>query len=95
MLATLLLTSSILLTGGTDFHGGPGGPATGNTRYFTNPRVGLSSQEEVLQMWGKPATEKVEKDHAICTWPRGKKTVILTFNTQLDVLVNWEVVKNK
>ena len=92
MLPTLLSMSLVLLLGGS-FHDGPG-PASTNTEWFTAPRVGLSSREEVTRMWGKPASEKVEKGKAICSWPRGRKTVILTFSLKLDLLVDRKVVKS-
>ena len=94
MLPTLLLTSSILVAGMMGGHAGGVGPINGNTEYFTSPRVGASTREEVVRMWGQPATEKVEKDQIICTWPRGRKTVILTFSTRLGCLVDRKVVKS-
>jgi hypothetical protein len=45
-------------------------------------------------MWGRPASERVEKDQVICVWPRGRKNVILTFSTRLDYLVDRKVVKS-
>jgi len=95
MLPTLLLTSSILITGGSGFHGcGGAGPISSNTEWLTSPRVGLSSREDVIRMWGRPASERVEKDQVICVWPRGRKNVILTFSTRLDYLVDRKVVKS-
>ncbi len=93
MLTILWVTSSILVTGMQRFPGGGPGPASSNADSFTAPRVNLSTREQVDHMWGKPASERVEKDHAICAWPRGGKTVILTFNTRLDLLVDMKVVK--
>ena len=93
MLPTLFSASLVLLAGGSGFHDGPG-PASTNTEWFTAPRVGLSSRADVLRMWGKPASERVEKDLAICTWLRGRKTVILTFSIKLDLLVDRKVVKS-
>jgi len=94
MLPTLLLASSILVTGGILIRGGGPGPISSNTDMLTSPRVGLSSREEVVRMWGKPASEKVEQDHLICTWRRDRSTAILTFNTRLDVLVDRKIVKD-
>jgi len=95
MLPTLLLTSSILVAGGPVFHDRAPGPASSNTDLFTAPRVGLSSMEEVVRMWGEPASRRVEKNHAICSWTRGRVTAILTFNTRLDCLVDRKIVKNQ
>jgi len=92
MLQTLFLASTLMVPGGM-FNGGGPGPASANTEMFGSPRVGLSSKAEVLKMWGKPKTEKVEKNHAVCTWVRDRVTYILTFNTKLDVLVDRKVVK--
>lgn len=92
MLLTLWLTSSFLFAGGS-FPGGGAGPASSNTEWFTAPRVGLSSKEDVFRMWGKPASEQVEKGRVICAWPRGRKTIYLTFDTKLDLLVDRKVVK--
>jgi hypothetical protein len=94
MLPTLLLTSSILVTGWAGGRGGGAGPASANSDELSAPRVGISTREEVVHMWGRPSTEKVEKDNVICTWPRGRKTVILTFNTRVDRLVDRKVMKN-
>jgi hypothetical protein len=95
MLLSLLLTSSILVTtGGVGSHARGGGAASADSDSLASPRVGISSREEVVHMWGKPATEKVEKDNVICTWPFGRKTVTLTFNTRLDLLVDRKVLKN-
>jgi hypothetical protein len=94
MIQTLFLASTLVITGGFRNPGGGGpGPISANADLLYAPRVGVSNKAEVLQMWGRPASERVEKDHAICTWPRGKVTVILTFNTKLDVLVDRKVVK--
>jgi len=94
MLLTLVLTSSILVTGTAGSHGGGIGPASSNSEYLNSPRVGISSLEEVVHMWGDPATRKVEKDHMICTWLFGRKTVTLTFNLRMDLLVDRKVTKN-
>lgn len=93
MLPTLLLSSSLLFTGGSPIEGGESGAISTNTEYLNYPRVGLSSREEVIHLWGQPAKERVEKDHIICSWPRGKTTTILTFSARLDRLVDRKVVK--
>ena len=95
MLPTLVLASTMLFTGGAQYNGGGPGPISSNSEWLTSPRVGISSREDVIRMWGKPASEKAEKDHVICTWPRGRPTVILTFNTRLDCVVDRKVVKNQ
>ena len=92
MLPTLLSTSLVLLLGGS-FHDGPG-PASTNTEWFTAPRVGLSSREDVTRMWGKPASEKIENGYSVCTWRHGRKTVTLKFSVKLDVLVERKVAKH-
>jgi len=94
MLATLLFASSALLVAGSPIEGGESGAISSNTAFLSYPRVGLSSLEEVLRMWGKPASERVTKDHLICSWPRGRTTTILTFNTRLDRLVDRKIVKS-
>ena len=94
MLPTLLLTSSILIAGGSGMSGGGAGSISSETEWLTSPRLHMSSREDVLRMWGKPASERVEKDQVICAWPRGRKTVILTFSIRLGYLVDWKVVKN-
>ena len=93
MMGTLLLASCLLATGGFRNQGGPG-PASANQDLALQPRVGLSSKEDVLRMWGKPAGQRVEKNHTICTWNRGKVTCILTFNNELDLLVDRKILKN-
>lgn len=92
MIETLFLSSCLLATGGGRTPGGPG-PASANRDLFTSPRVGLSTKGEVLRMWGKPASQRVEKDHTVCTWTRSNNTCVLTFNDELDLLVDYKVVK--
>lgn len=92
MIETLVLSTCLLATGGIRTPGGAG-PASANHDSFTLPRVGMSTKGEVFKMWGKPATQRVDKDHTICTWTRFKNTCELTFNDRLDVLVDYKVLK--
>jgi hypothetical protein len=92
MIHTVFLASCLLATGGVRAPGGPG-PASANHDSFTLPRVGMSTKGEVLRMWGKPASQRVDKDHTVCTWTRSRNTCVLTFNDKLDLLVDYKVVK--
>lgn len=69
-------------------------PISANKDQLRSPRVGLSSKEDVINLWGKPASEKVEGEYSVCTWRRHHKTFTLKFNTKLDVLVDRKVAKN-
>jgi hypothetical protein len=89
MFQTLFLTSCLLAT--STFRGP--GPASANHDMFTQPRVGLSTKTEVFRMWGQPASQRVEKDHSVCTWTRYKDTCVLTFNDKLDLLVDYRIMK--
>jgi hypothetical protein len=94
MISSLCLVSCLLALGPLRDAGGPG-PASANSDLFTEPRVGLSTREDVFRIWGKPASQRTEKNHTVCAWPRGRVTVVLTFNDDLDLLVDRQVVKGK
>jgi len=94
MIGALCFTTCILVTGSIHSAGGLG-PASANHEDFKEPRVGLSTRQDVYRMWGKPATERKDKAHTIASWKRGKATVVLTFNDRLDLLVDRKVVKDQ
>ncbi len=93
MLEVVCLSTCLLFTGSMREFGG-GGPASANHEDLKEPRVGISTKQDVWRLWGKPAEERKDKVHTIASWNRGKVTVVLTFNDNLDILVDRKVLKN-
>ena len=73
MLEVVCLSTCLLFTGSMREFGG-GGPASANHEDLKEPRVGISTKQDVWRLWGKPAEERKDKVHTIASWNRGKVT---------------------
>jgi hypothetical protein len=93
MLQVVCLSTCLLVAGSVREPGGVG-PLGANHEDLKEPRVGISTKKDVYRLWGKPAEERKDKVHTIASWKRGKVTVVLTFNDNLDLLVDRKVLKN-
>ena len=93
MLEVVCLSTCLLFTGSMREFGG-GGPASANDEDLKEPRVGISTKQDVWRLWANPPRNARTRCIPSPAGIGGKVTVVLTFNDNLDILVDRKVLKN-